>query len=424
MVLPSLSPIEPADTVVPAPMQAPPPPPPVVDLEALHVREMHAAAERAKKRRQDEEIQRLEQVERAKKKAAEIEEKIRVAAEAKVAEAAAKLPSPKSATAPKPVTAARPAPESWRERVASGKAQAPASTPVSVGPAPVQAPSKPEPTQILARDPKSPTTAPAKDPARPPFPKRTSSGPPQTDERAWRRGDAVPAPAAEPPKTSNRQLPPHLANQAPPAAAPLPPAAPSTTARVEPAPNAPLAPIEVPTTLDVPATSPSVPNTEVAPPQIARKGSVGSVTAVATAALAIKGAAFKKVPQISSFEDTMSRIKGAMGQPKEPAQDHVETVQREHKSPIAIPTVKLPTTTLSLATALVTSAGHRSASASEPTPRGPKAAMQSKKPPTGPKLTRAEAKKAAANALPAFENREAMPLFDCSRIEQIGRAHV
>ncbi|KAK4050536.1 hypothetical protein OIO90_005003 [Microbotryomycetes sp. JL221] len=67
------------------------------DIETVHAREMHAAAERAKKRREEEERQRLEQIERARKKAAELEAKQKMAEE----EAAAKLQAERAASAEK-----------------------------------------------------------------------------------------------------------------------------------------------------------------------------------------------------------------------------------------------------------------------------------------------------------------------------------
>ncbi|KAL8291707.1 hypothetical protein RQP46_001965 [Phenoliferia psychrophenolica] len=405
------------EPVAPAPAPAPAAPvapaPPVVDLEELHTREMHAAAERAKKRRQEEEDRRLEQVERAKKKAAELEEKLRLAAEAKAAEAAANAPPPPPQS--QPVAKAPPTSSASTWRTAKPVAPAPVVAAPTSHPA---ATSKPEPTSILSREPKPPANA-DRPAAPPPFSRKTSAGAvPPTEDRVWRRGDAIPAglhPSEPSRSSSSRQLPPHLQPAATAqTSAPAPPA-PSQPAQSTPQPKeaTPPSPVEAaaptsPAAVDVAA--PVLPASEPASAQITRKASTGSVTGPPSAA---KGA-FKKVPQISTFEDTMSRIKTAMAVPKDPSADSVDAAR-----PAAlIPTVKLPTTTLSLATATVSSAGHRSASSeAKPAAKAPRtnAKENAKDIPTAP---RGRPDKKAAHAPPAFDNREPMLPFDCTRVER------
>lgn len=254
-----LSPTQPSQALPPISPSALPavestpaaPPPPVVDLEEMHAREMHAAAERARKRRQEEEELRAAQAERAKKKATELEEKMRLAAEAKAKEAAAAAPPPPPASE-RPVVndpSSRPAPNgvpesSWRKPVVSKPAPPPA-------PAPVPPPphlSRPDPTSILTRDPKPQVASQERPPnasptaPRPPAlaAKVPTSAPVEEQERVWRRASSISAPPTRPNELSrapsNRQLPPHLAEQAP-ATSSLPPPVP---ADVAPPPTAPL----------------------------------------------------------------------------------------------------------------------------------------------------------------------------------------
>ncbi|KAK4705177.1 uncharacterized protein P7C70_g1040, partial [Phenoliferia sp. Uapishka_3] len=461
--LPSSHPPPPALTLVSPPQpakalpqqepvaQVAPPPPAVQDLEELHTREMHAAAERAKKRRQEEEQLRAEQVERAKKKAAELEEKLRLAAEAKALEAAAKAPPPppmqnKAASTLTERTilrdpSGRPALQQngltaeradyWRERTTK---PSPIAAPSSLPPSSI----KPEPTQILSRDPKPPagadrpvgtmmadTLPSAQSPSIGTRPSTVSA---PVEDRVWRRGDEVPSSSRfqEPTRATTRQLPPHIAAQHQSAASaladsPLPklppsPLSPITGLVQQQSSMTPQAPVDhpLPSTVGTengappPTTSPSEPS-----PQDSRKASAGAISS----SLTIKGG-YKKIPPISTLEDTMSRIKVAMALPMEPVRDPVETVSHEVKSPLALPTVKLPTTTLSLATALADIA----VKVPPPSFSGSSKLDQRLPSPANkqtPVIVRGRPDtKRVAHAPPAFESREAMPLFDRSRVER------
>ncbi|KAK4052139.1 hypothetical protein OIV83_002433 [Microbotryomycetes sp. JL201] len=122
---------------------------PTEDIETVHAREMHAAAERAKKRREEEERQRLEQVERARKKAAELEEKQKKAeeeaAKQKGAAASAKAADADKTTKMQSADQA----ESWRRRPSV------TSPPASSGQIPAK---QVEPMRILAREPSTEAT--------------------------------------------------------------------------------------------------------------------------------------------------------------------------------------------------------------------------------------------------------------------------
>lgn len=127
---------------------------PVIDLEEQHAREMKAAAERAKVRRQEEEKARLEQIERAKQKAAEIEARMKAASSESTATQAPAASAP-TTTAPAPAPAKKDAEPSWRERRAASAttARPQAISPVAPSialPAPAEQ-AKLEPRQILAR---------------------------------------------------------------------------------------------------------------------------------------------------------------------------------------------------------------------------------------------------------------------------------
>jgi hypothetical protein len=135
---------------------------PVLDVEMMHATTMHAAAERAKQRRQAEEDIRTERAERARKKADELEEKMRLATEA------AKEPITILATSRRdstitvsPAVVIDRSENSWRERQARMDqiiVPLPSSPPII----PV---AKSEPTQILARQATSAVPAPAPVPA-------------------------------------------------------------------------------------------------------------------------------------------------------------------------------------------------------------------------------------------------------------------
>lgn len=288
---------------------ADPVPAPVPDLVELHAREMHAAAERARKRRQDEEQVRVEAAERAKKKAAELEERI-------WREAAAALPTPPVAavvekakevpvrsgvsavtTATKDLTQADRV-DSWRKPVT---AQVPVQHPLPPTPIAPAAVAKPAPTQILAREVTRPlpsstlpsTFTPAE--SKPPHPISSSRPLPGTaatkptqalEERTWRRPDPVPPPTAKPTPTviiAQSSSVPSLPN------GDLSLATPSS-GTLHSAPS--------PVTTDSPVTQ------NLSPPS-GRKGSTSGPAKVV----------LKKLPQISTLEDVMSRIKGAMSAP-------------------------------------------------------------------------------------------------------------
>ena len=294
--LPAVVPTESATIAAPAA-----PPPVVVDLEELHAREMHAAAERAKVRRAEEEEARLAQFERAKKKADELAEKM---TKPVVVEPARREPLPIPTAA-----------ESWRDRRAPSITVAP--TPAAVV--------KVEPIKILAREAPvvSPTATipppsstlptarplpphlvarptPAAIPARPTPP---VVAPRVVEEREWRRESG-------PTETRSRQAPPHLT------------AAPSAT---------------LPTTLS--AVSPPVIEAPVGVAPSISRPEPSSIRA--TAPTVAKSAARPR--EISGLDDLMSRIKGVMSLPKEIIADPAQTVLTPGShSPAAPPTVRLP----------------------------------------------------------------------------------
>lgn len=336
--LPSISAvIAPVVAATPVPASAAPgaevaPTPPVVapvviDLEELHVREMHAAAERAKIRRQEEEEGRMAQVERAKKKAAEIEERIRLAAEAaapKVSAATTKVAAP---------TSAGPPPNSWRKAL-------PATTP-AVAPTPVLVPAaKSEPVRILARNngpvpalpavraPSAPVAPPHQNPSSilaqainstrptPPHLLARPAPPPAAkvvDDREWRRD-----PVVEP---RSREPPPHL-GAAEPQAAPR-----AERVRTESVPPSRAAVVADPAPLRaVPTSAKGVP----LPAPLLRP-------------IPITPKPVFKPRELSQLDDLMSRIKGVMNTPKPTVADAPETVLiSQSASPVSHATVRLP----------------------------------------------------------------------------------
>ncbi|ORY90739.1 hypothetical protein BCR35DRAFT_299305 [Leucosporidium creatinivorum] len=484
------------------------------DLEALHMREMHAAAERAKKRRQEEEQARMEQAERAKKKAQELEERLKKAEEAKKPAAGAVngvAPPPASTTTATPQAPAAERLESWRKPLPKtvvapppgavpspyvASVPAASSTATSAPPPPPPTVVKPEPTRILAREPQPPRPTASATPAAAPKAPLTSTrpiAPPSTapvvpptapraplepQERAWRRADApiagavpphlAPRPTPTSATSNNRQLPPHLAaagagagaqqpatraepphlaagvsasagrpadsyvRPAPPPAVvePTPAPAPAPASAAEPtvAPSTPQPTEPASLAKEPPSASPSA-VTAPPSPQTTRKAG-GSTTPAPQ-----KGA--YKVPEVSQFEDLMSRIKGAMNAPAPPktptsrgAADNAETVSTSHSSPSgALPTVKLPAASSS-AVAPTTS--------NVPTPAPSPPILTSKPPvPTEPRATKSslagvngaqqqqqprgrngEPRKVSTRtgpSLPTFESREPLPLFERSR---------
>ena len=289
--LPPVAPVSVVEATTPAPASAPPA---VVDLEELHAREMHAAAERARKRRAEEEESRLAQVERMKKKAEELAEKM---AKPVVAEPARREPLPIPTAA-----------ESWRDRRASTVVAAQVPAPVV----------KSEPIKILARE--------------------------------VPLASAAPAPPSALPTT--RSVPPHLAARPPPSVVATPVVAPRVTEdrewRREPVPAEPRA-RQPPPHLAAPAsaTSPTSPIASVSPaPAVVEEPAAilrvePSSASRATASPAVKVALRPR--EISGLDDLMSRIKGAMSLPKEIVADAAQTVLTPGShSPAAPPTVRLP----------------------------------------------------------------------------------
>lgn len=340
------------------------------DLEALHAREMHAAAERAKKRRQEEEQARLEQIERAKKKAAELEEKMKQ----KSSESVQEKKKPDEATADRAKDKAN---NPWRT-TAKPPAPAPAPAPPNhaqpqqstVTPAPSS--HAQQPTSILAR-PAQEKSVPAPSAALPP-----------SQPASWRRTPSATQSTQPPtgPRAQQRQVPPHLAQSVqsrtePPApAVASPPAVESKPAAIASPPAS--APHDGPTSPPLPLTSPpTVPSS----PSHERKSSGKS------------NPLGYKVPEVSQLDDLMSRIKGAMtvkgGQPgigKAEEEDEYDLLEQDVRSE---PTVKLPS-----AAPVSKSARSRSndVALAEPKGRG---------------RGRAEASKNSAKAAaPAFEDRE------------------
>lgn len=157
--------------------------------------------------------------------------------------------------------------------------------------------------------------------------------------------------------------------------------------------------------------------------QAARKASASTPTTAA------KEKAGYKVPEVSQFDDLMSRIKGAMNAPAPPKTptpriaDNAETVSTSHSSPRGdVPTVKLPAPS---ASAVAPN------SSNVPTPAPSPPILTSKPPvPTEPRSTKPAAttnggaqseprgrevqpRKVSTRA--AFESREALPLFERTR---------
>ncbi|GAA5911027.1 hypothetical protein JCM8208_003961 [Rhodotorula glutinis] len=418
--------------------------PPQPSIEELHAREMHAAAERARKRREEEEQKRLEQTERARKKAQELEEKMRATDEAKAKEkkekeeAARPAPREREKERRPSVAGAQPAPPvapadkatSWRAAAKPLPSQAAAASAAAVGKAsegassrrqareqpsaPVAAPPSavaPEPTSILPRP-----SAPA------------SQQQPAAQPSAWRRPSA---PAAPPPAGSARappvrQLPPHLAAQAAQAeakAAAAAAAAPPPPAPVEaaPPPAADLAkpstpPPQPPVALISPPTSPSQDRKRQDPSAAAKHG--------------------YKLPAVSQFDDLMSRIKGVMGQPSDgaPVDDAAASPNDEgapavapaakadgsaaepaHAPLVEVPTVKLPPRTRAgkAAARAAAAAAHVVAQAHQPV-----VSLPAPTEPRGRGRGRADAPRPARQAapVPAFESREPVLPYHSSRI--------
>ncbi|BGP22248.1 hypothetical protein Rt10032_c07g3273 [Rhodotorula toruloides] len=401
-----------APAVVSPPIAAPAAGPEQGNIEEMHAREMHAAAERAKKRREEEEQKRLEQIERAKRKAAELEEKMRAAEEAKAnakeeqdkakkeAEAAAKVAKEATTpTVPAPASSAADTASSWRAAARPptvrmggtvGPTHPPPATPAAV------------PTKILAREPPAPAH-PAKTLPRPGF----SSSEPPVRQAAWRPAPQQPARTLQPPRPAPpHQLPPHLAAKA--TAAITAPAAPST-----PAP----APVLTTTAEAKPSASPSAetaapastaktspPARPITPPPAApalASPPVSPASQERRAAQQAKQAGYK-LPAVSQFDDLMSRIKGVMTHPEDRAQ----------LADSAAPIVRLPSS--SHAT------GRRAAAPAEPaTPASvPQFVVALPSASRGRGRGRSEVPRVARQAVPAFENREPVLPIHSSRLSR------
>lgn len=290
---------------------------PAVSLEEMHAREMHAAAERAKKRREEEEQKRLEQIERAKRKAAELEEKMKAADEAK-AKAKAEADKAKADAKAAAATASSPqkatAPVSAADKVSSWRAAAkPPPPPPTQRPA---SSSHAVPPKVLAREAAQPQPVAGQAPAKPTSilarpAQRASTA--TAEPSAWRQQQVPKGSTASAPV---RQVPPHLAAQAAAseaaekaaqASSQQPPARPST-----PPPAAPAA---------AKVTSPPM------SPNHKRENSQSGASKSGY-----------KLPAVAQFDDLMSRIKGAMAPAAEGAGDEAGPAATEPERP----RVKLP----------------------------------------------------------------------------------
>lgn len=445
-----------------APSAAPAPAPaPEEDLEALHAREMHAAAERAKKRRQEEEQARLEQVERARKKALELEVKSKKAEEDKArakseAEAAAKIEKEKekdqrARAQTQAKSGARPSPnegipsitsssqpvapqgESWRKPVSttgpaastgprpSPLARAPATTlpPVQLAPA-----SRPEPTKILTReqplDREQPASSapPSKAPGGPPISSSVAAStsttvgqraPLEPQDRAWRRADAAQSvngsSAGQKPAPKTRQSPPHQAGES--SQQPPPKSQPRRISQTENGKNA-HGPRTSPEVVSTSAAGPVSQSSVVERPAKAGVQTVPEVPAVPTSpptsSVRRASASGFKQPEVSQINDVMQRIKGVMTPsardlPEAPEDSRTKSTESEVE-----PTVRLPRAPKSAPTVQP----HQGATAVSA---------------NGSTRGRAEKKAVArgtklAAVVPAFESREPLQYFGTTRFER------
>ncbi|GAA5990691.1 hypothetical protein JCM10908_003192 [Rhodotorula pacifica] len=408
----SLAPPPPAQTAptvppaqAPEPASAPAasavPAEPMVSLEEMHSREMHAAAERAKKRREEEEQKRLEQIERAKRKAAELEEKMKAAEEAKAKEKAeiekAKAEKTKAAAGAAPPTAAAAAPVSAADKVSSWRA---APKPVPQAQAAASG-SQTVPSKILAREPAQPQSSTGQPPAKPTSilarpaqavsspstSAQTASNAPPTQPAAWRQPPQGPrsAPTAAP----GRQVPPHLA-----VAAAAQQAATAAEASTKPPPS----------------SSSQLPARPSTPPPASEPRFASPPTSPAHKRDNSQSGANKsgyKLPAVAQLDDLMSRIKGAMA----PAADETgEGAIAVAETEVERPRVKLPpavpgeTTTVRLP---------RGASARASAPVVVPPAIRGRGRGRGGRIDAAASTRPAA---PSFENREPTLPFHSSRI--------
>lgn len=373
------------------PAASAPPAEPVVSLEEMHAREMHAAAERAKKRREEEEQKRLEQIERAKRKAAELEEKMKAADEAKAkakAEEEKAKAEAKAAAAPPPPRPA--APVSAADKVSSWRA-VPKPAPAPSQPTATPSSSQSVPTRVLAREAAQPQPAAGQAPAKPTSilarPAQPVSKPAQqpavtpalpTQASAWRHSQASKnAPSTAP----GRQLPPHLAARAAAAEA----ADSSQQASTQKPPARPSTP--PPPAADAKVLSPPT------SPAHKRDNSQSSKSGY-------------KLPAVAQLDDLMSRIKGAMAPAAEdaapaPAVAVEETERVRVKLPTAVAPVETTTVRLPRGSSTRTSAP----SVTTPAIRG-----------RGRGHGRVEAQPNVQTSGPQFESREPTLPFHSSRV--------
>lgn len=387
---------------------------PVSSIEEMHLREMHAAAERAKKRREEEEQKRLEQIERAKRKAAELEEKMKAAEEAKAkakaeaeklkaeakaeakakadaeARAKAEARAAKTAASQPPAVSAAPADRatSWRT----------APRPPASIPAPVPTTAAPVPSRILAREvahlPKA-IPAGAKQPTSIlPRPNQggaqdaqatDGSAPAQT--AAWRRAEPVrPAQA----RGHGRQMPPHLAAAAAASAAAAAVSAEKAASEAKSAAADTVHPTSPPAT-SPPAKIASPPTS----PSHKRESSQGGAAKTGY-----------KLPAVSQLDDLMSRIKGAMIPAAEEEAAAAARAGDEDR-----PRVKLPTATAAPAATVKLppkSANPRPAAEASTAERGRGRGRG--------RQNRPEPERPGRAGGPAFESREPIAPFHSSRV--------
>ncbi|GAA6062688.1 hypothetical protein JCM10212_004746 [Sporobolomyces blumeae] len=366
----------------PRPEAAAAQPPTQADLEELHAREMHAAAERAKKRRQEEEQARLEQIERARKKAAELEEKMRpkVVEKDKAAGSEAK----KVETRPTEKGA-----DSWR----------------STAKPPPPPPSKPqqEVTRPPVRDPTTilPRPAAAAPPPAQPSKAGLASPPavqPPTQPSAWRRSSNGPPPPLPPsgPRAAQplpqKQLPPHLAAAQAKAAQQQESAAPPVKPPVMSPPA--VASAEVPPK----ATSPPI----ASPPSVPSSPSHERKLAAKAHALGYRP------PEVSQLDDLMSRIKGAMT-----AKEAASQAARQGKKTESAKDMDGPALTDSAPAPTVKLPPAAKAARTRPNEQNvaPSAVPSHAHEPRGRGRGRAEGSRNLRAAQPTFENREPVHPF-------------
>lgn len=386
--------LSPTQSLAPLPETSIPPPPTSsstadepaptteADLEALHAREMHAAAERAKKRRQEEEQARLEQIERARKKALELEEKMKLkSTEPKVTE---KAPEEKAVDE-----------KSTSEKGKAKSVENPWRTTAKPPAAPVASTPAYQPTSVLGGESCSAaSTQPTSILTRPPQEKPSTASPTSQPSSTWRRPSN---PSAAPPPTSRpqqRQVPPHLAqthqSQSEPSVSsvvtsPPPPAATDSSPSTLPPANVEKA-ISSPPLITSTPTVPSSPSHE-------RKSSAKS------------NPLGYKVPEVAQLDDLMSRIKGAMSiketQKKEEKKVEIEgeAIDDDDDEVASMPTVKLPPPT-----------------PNAKLPRSRSSDFSSTTEPRGRGRGRTETpRNVSKSALPTFENRDPLLPFSGTR---------